>query len=113
VDAISDLLADASAVVMPSVWEDVAPLVAIEQMIQGRLVIASDIGGLGETVDGYGLKFPAGDVNALASCMRQVLDDPSLAKKLGGRAQIHASEVFAEKRMVEEHLNLYRELIRA
>ena len=113
VDAISDLLADASVVVMPSLWEDVAPLVAIEQMIQGRLVIASDIGGLGETVDGYGLKFPAGDVNALASCMRQVLDDPSLAKKLGGRAQIHASEVFAEKRMVEEHLNLYRELIRA
>src|SRR4029077_7860445 len=95
VDAISDLLADASVVVMPSLWEDVAPLVAIEQMIQGRLVIASDIGGLGETVDGYGLKFPAGDVNALASCMRQVLDDPSLAKKLGGRAQIHASEVFA------------------
>jgi glycosyltransferase involved in cell wall biosynthesis len=113
VDAISDQLTNTSAVVMPSIWEDVAPLVASEQMMQGRLLIASDIGGLGEIVDGYGLKFPAGDVSALASCMRRVIEDPSLARKLGANAQIHASEVFAEKRTIEDHLNLYRNLVRA
>jgi glycosyltransferase involved in cell wall biosynthesis len=111
-DAISLQLAGASAVVMPSIWEDVAPLVAIEQMIQGRLLIVSDIGGLGEIVDGYGLKFPAGDVNALVSCMRRVIEEPNLASELGARAQTHASEVFAEERTIEEHLNLYRQLIR-
>ena len=61
---------------IPSVWEEVAPLVALEQMMQGALVIASDIGGLGEEVSGFGLKFPAGDFHALASCMRRVADEP-------------------------------------
>jgi glycosyltransferase involved in cell wall biosynthesis len=111
VDRIADTLSDTSAVVMPSIWEDVAPLVAIEQMMQGRLVIASDIGGLGETINGYGLKFPAGDTAALASCMRRVLDDPSLAKEMGDRAHRQALKAFAEKRMVEEHLKLYRRLV--
>ena len=45
-------------------------------MIPGALVIASDIGGLGEEVSGFGLKFPAGDFHALASCMRRVADEP-------------------------------------
>lgn len=108
---ISSVLQDVRAIVMPSTWEDVAPLVAIEQMLQGRLVIASDIGGLGETVNGFGLKFPVGDSGALASCMRQVLDDPNLSRQLGKQAQENAQTAFAETRMVEEHLTLYLTLI--
>ncbi len=50
VERVPEALGRADAIVMPSVWEDVAPLVAIEQMMQGKLVIASDIGGLGEEV---------------------------------------------------------------
>lgn len=108
---ISSVLQDVSAIVIPSTWEDVAPLVAIEQMLQGRLVIASDTGGLGETVNGFGLKFPVGDSGALASCMRQVLDNPDLSRQLGKRAEENAQTAFAETRMVEEHLSLYRTLI--
>ncbi len=111
-EAIGVLLTGITAVVMPSVCEDVAPLVAIEQMMQGRLIIASDIGGLGEIVDGVGLKFPPGDWNGLESCMRQVLENPNLAEELGERAQRHASQVFAEERMVAEHLYLYQKLVR-
>ncbi|MGB6267230.1 MAG: glycosyltransferase family 4 protein [Candidatus Acidiferrales bacterium] len=108
---ISSVLQDVRAIVMPSTCEDVAPLVAIEQMLQGHLVIASDIGGLGETVNGFGLKFPVGDSGALASCMRQVLDDPNLSRQLGKQAQQNAQTAFAETRMVEEHLILYLTLI--
>jgi glycosyltransferase involved in cell wall biosynthesis len=110
-DAVAGLIAEATAVVMPSVWEDVAPLAASELLMQGHLVIASDIGGLGEIVDGAGLKFPAGDSDALESCMRQVLDNPRMASELRLKARQRGIEVFSEKRMVEEHALLYRTLI--
>jgi glycosyltransferase involved in cell wall biosynthesis len=109
-ETVTNVLEDTSAVVMPSLWEDVAPLVAIEQMMQGRLVIASDIGGLGETVDGFGLKFPAGDVDALETCMRRVIEDRNSIAELRKLAQQHAFAAFQRKRMVEEHRSLYLKL---
>ena len=106
-DAVPGLLAEATAIVMPSVCEDVAPLAASEMLMQGHLVIASDIGGLGEIVDGVGLKFPAGDAVALESCMRQVLERPELVGELREKARRRGVEGFGEKRMVEEHVQLY------
>jgi glycosyltransferase involved in cell wall biosynthesis len=111
VERVSQTLGTAQVVVMPSVWEDVAPLVAIEQMMQGRLVIASDIGGLGETVDGAGLKFPPGDEAKLAEHMRWILEDPSRARELGLEAAKIASKRYTLSRMVDEHMNLYQSLV--
>jgi glycosyltransferase involved in cell wall biosynthesis len=109
----STMLSQTTAVVMPSTWEDVAPLVALEQMMEGRLVIASDIGGLGETVNGFGLKFPPGNIAALKLCMRQAIESPSLAIQMGKRAQLNAISNFSEERMVEEHLQLYRRIMQS
>ncbi len=107
---IAELLSGVTAVVMPSVCEDVAPLVAIEQMMQGNVLIASEIAGLGEIVDGAGLKFPAGDDNALQSCMRRVIDEPSLVADLRIRARQRALEAFTEGRMIAGHVRLYQAL---
>ncbi len=101
-------LQDIDVVVMPSIWEESAGLSAMEHMMRGRMVIATDIGGLGELVDGTGLKFPLGDIDALTSCMKQVIDDPNLAKVLGEKAGKRAQESFGEERMLAEHLALYR-----
>jgi glycosyltransferase involved in cell wall biosynthesis len=102
----------AAAVVMPSVWQDVAPLAAIEQMIHGRLLIGSDIGGLGELVDGTGLKFAPNDAAGLEACMQRVLAEPDLIKVLGMKARQRALELFPQERMVAEHLAVYREVSR-
>jgi glycosyltransferase involved in cell wall biosynthesis len=110
--AIAKSMAGVAAVVMPSICEDVSPLSAMEQMMDGRLLIASDIGGLGLVVDEVGLKFPAGDSKALASCMRQVLQDPSRAAALGCQGRRRAMQSFTRDRMVEEHVRLYRTLVR-
>jgi glycosyltransferase involved in cell wall biosynthesis len=110
--AIAKSMADVVAVVMPSIWEEVSPLAAMEQMMDGRLLIASDIGGLGLVVDNVGLKFPAGDSKALASCMRQVLQNPPRATALGLQGRLRAVQTFARNRMVEEYINLYRTLVR-
>ena len=111
IELISDVLDETTAVVMPSTWEDVAPMVAIEQMMQGRLVIAADVGGLGETVNGFGLKFPPGDIGALKSCMCQAIENPGLSIRMGREARKNALTSFSQERMVEEHVQLYRRII--
>jgi len=109
-ESVPRLLNDAMAVIMPSIWEDVAPLVAYEQLMQGHLVIASDIGGLGEIVDGVGLKFPPGDANALTMCMRRVFEEPYLVSELRDKAQRRAAEAFTQQRMVADHVCVFKEL---
>jgi rhamnosyl/mannosyltransferase len=96
---------------MPSIWEETAGLAAMEHMMRGRMVIAADIGGLGELVDGTSLKFPAGDIDALACCMKRVIDDPGLARALGQKARQRAEQLFVMERMVAEHFELYRSLL--
>lgn len=110
--ALQDVLADVACVVMPSVWEETAGLAAMEQMMRGRLVIAADIGGLGEVVDGAALKFSPGDADALADRMRQVLENPSIVRELGLTARRRALELFRWDRMVDEHIRLYRQVLK-
>ena len=110
-EALRQATADVIAVVMPSIWEETAGLAAIEQMMRGRLVIVSDIGGLGEVVDGAGLKFKAGSVDQLVACMRQVLEEPMIVAEIGQRARRRSLELFREVNMLENHLRVYRQLL--
>jgi glycogen synthase len=105
--ALADALRDVRVVVMPSIWEETAGLAAIEQMMRGRLVIASSVGGLGEVVGEAGLTCPPGSADALADCMRRVLQDPSVIDSLGSSARHRALDLFVGSRMVESHARLY------
>lgn len=97
-------------VVMPSVMEETAGLSAIEQMMRGRVVIAADIGGLGEVVGDAGLKFPPGDSAALLSRLQQVAGNREAAVRLGRAARQRAESTFAVDRMVGEHFRLYQRI---
>ena len=104
---LDDAMRDIDVVVMPSICEETAGLAAIEQMMRGRLVIASNIGGLAEVVADAGLRCTPGSPEALAECMASVLRDPSLVDSLGTKARERALKLFARKRMIEEHARLY------
>jgi glycosyltransferase involved in cell wall biosynthesis len=67
-------LADAWALVVPSLWAEPLGLVAVEAIVRGVPVIASASGGLGEVVAHgvSGLLFPNGDDAALAEHMRAI-----------------------------------------
>jgi len=108
--ALAESLRDVQVVVMPSVWEETAGLAAIEQMMRGRLVIASEIGGLSEVVGGTGLCFAPGNAIALAECMRRVLHQPILIDAMGREARLRALSLFARRRMIDEHRRVYREV---
>jgi glycosyltransferase involved in cell wall biosynthesis len=98
------------AVVMPSTWEETAGLSAIEQMMRGRLVIASDIGGLGEIVGDAGLKFPAGDAASLAAQMKKVIQHSAEISRLEETAEDRAHSMFLADRMAAEHVSTYQKL---
>ena len=110
-DAFRSAMHDVAVVLMPSVCEETAGLAAIEQMMRGRLVIASDIGGLGEVVDDCGLRFPAGSAEALAQCMRSVLESPQIIAQYGSVARNRALDLFSDRRMVTEYFELYKRVI--
>jgi glycosyltransferase involved in cell wall biosynthesis len=108
-DAFTRALRDISVVVMPSTWEETAGLAAIEQMMRGRLVIATDIGGLTEVVGDTGLKFTPGDPESLANCLRSVIENPALIGSYGEKARRRAVQLFQRSKMVSEHAQIYRD----
>jgi glycosyltransferase involved in cell wall biosynthesis len=70
--------------VVPSLWNECSPLTIQEAFMSGVPVVASDIGGMREMIehDVSGLLFPMGDVDALASALRQLCDDEDLRQRL-------------------------------
>lgn len=108
--AMKEALRDVSVVVVPSVWEEAAGLVAIEQMMEGRVVIASAIGGLKEVVSDGGFLFPAGDASALAALIGKVLRSGELMRSASKRARARALQLFQIDRMVSDHIRLYLRL---
>lgn len=58
----------------------VTPLKPLEAMAMGKVLLASDVGGHRELIrhGKNGLLFPAGNADALAKALREVLNDPKL-----------------------------------
>jgi len=69
------ILARLNAVVVPSEWDENAPLTILQARAAGVPVIGSDMEGITEVVDPplHGLIFRAGDAHALADAMREVI----------------------------------------
>jgi glycosyltransferase involved in cell wall biosynthesis len=105
---LDEALEGAAAVAVPSIYEETAGLVAIEQMMRGRVVVASDIGGLSEIVGNAGFRFPPGDATALANCLKRVLTDAELRGVIGRAARERALALFTRERMAGEFMNVYR-----
>jgi len=71
-----DLYKKIRAVIVPSLWEEPLPYVVSEALINGRIVIASRVGGIPEQVSGCkgAFLFEAGDYKALAEIILHVKD---------------------------------------
>lgn len=111
VESIPNHLVGVTAVVVPSICEDVAPLAVSEQLMLGNIVIASDIGGLAELLGDAGLTFRAGDPDSLVRRMRDAVDNPERMSQMRANARKRACQYFSEDRMLAEHLRAYRSLL--
>ena len=83
--------AAADVVVLPSRWEAL-PLVALEAMASGRSVVATDVGGLRDTIgDDAGAVVPGDPLDELGNAVARRLRDPERAL-LEGKAGRHRVE---------------------
>jgi glycosyltransferase involved in cell wall biosynthesis len=100
--------------VQPSLEEGFG-LPVVEAMASGLPVVASRVGGIPEIVlDGVtGLLVPAGDPDALAAAIEQLLADPELALRMGAAGRLRVVERYSWDVIAEQALGHYRRLIEA
>ena len=69
-------LSSAWVLVAPSLWAEPLGLVALEAIVRGVPVVASELGGFAETVEEgiSGMLVPNGDVDALARALAAIVD---------------------------------------
>jgi sugar transferase (PEP-CTERM/EpsH1 system associated) len=84
----------------------------LEAMAAGRPVVATAVGGnpdlVGDGVTGY--LVPAGDSEAMARRIRELLGDEPLRKRLGAAGRARMEAVHSMPGMIEAYASLYSEL---
>ncbi|TDD92591.1 glycosyltransferase family 1 protein [Actinomadura darangshiensis] len=123
---IPGLLAACDVAVVPSVWEG-QPLIVQEILRAGRPLVATRVGGVPGMVGaaergGAGpllhgpeseaaLLVPPNDAEALGRAVSRVLDDPSLAARLGSAAARRSARLPGEDDAADQLADLYRDVL--
>ena len=109
-EQVKELINEATAVVIPSIWAENMPLTLLEAMSLGKIVIASRIGGLPEIIqDGEnGLLFNPGDTAHLIKKINQL---DSIDKTALSRAAAKTALALSPQKNLDAILKAYQELI--
>jgi glycosyltransferase involved in cell wall biosynthesis len=104
-------LEQADAFVLPSLNENL-PLALLQAMGAGLPCIAAGVGGVPEVLRAdCGVLVTPGDVGSLRAAMQRLLDEPSLAARLGAAARDRIAEQFSLSRCAEGHLRLWSDIL--
>ncbi|SCX54075.1 Glycosyltransferase involved in cell wall bisynthesis [Klenkia marina] len=109
---VADLLAAADVCVLPSVWE-ARSLTAQEALRSGTPLVATRVGGIPELVGEAAVLVPAGDPEALATAVTEVLADPARAAGLVAAGRARAEQWPDDAGTARALVALYRELLGA
>ena len=103
-DRLRELLAQSLMVVIPSKWEAFG-VIALEAMIAGRAVIATNRGGISEiVVDGRtGVLVPPDDPEALAKAIHELLADADRVASMGAEGRERALGSFGWEAVVARY----------
>ena len=99
---IAPLMRASNAIVHASILPEPFGRVVVEGMLAGRPVVATRAGGVPEILtDGdTGLLVPPNNPAALALALRQLHENPALAREIAERGQRHAQQHFTVQAMV-------------
>ena len=89
------------------------PKSLVEAAACGRAVVTTDVPGCRDAItpDVTGLLVPVKDSTLLADAIQTLIEDPVLRKQMGQAGRALAEEAFAIEKIVEQHLDIYRELL--
>lgn len=105
---IPAILKSSDVVVLSSHYEGLS-LSSIEGMASGTPFIASDVEGLHEIVNDYGILVPHEDANALACAIQSICEDKEYAKKIAKQCQNRARQ-FDISQMAERYDQTYQQI---
>jgi glycosyltransferase involved in cell wall biosynthesis len=109
---IKGYLKDCLATICPSEWYENIPNSILESFAFKKAVIASNIGSLKELIvpGDTGLFFPAGDFEALRSCVDTFSNDIPEAVRMGANAQQKLVEDYSESVHYEKLMHVFNSI---
>lgn len=109
---VLERLSEAQVFLLISTWEGF-PRSILEAMRAGLPVVASDVGGVRESVvDGKtGFVIPRGDAIRLRDCLRKVIMSPELRVSMGAAGRARYEDRFTFDRLVERTTKLYESVL--
>ena len=107
---VPNILKTADVVVMSSHWEGLS-LSNIEGMSAGKPFVASDVNGLREVTQGYGILFPHEDAGTLARIIQQLHDDRQYYQEVADRCYERAKE-FDISEMLRRYNAVYQQEVK-
>lgn len=111
---IATLFAASHIVTLPSYREGL-PKVLVEAAACGRAVVTTDVPGCRDAIDENitGLLVPVRNAEALADQLQVLIENPALRQKMGIAGRELATKAFAIEKIVEQHMDVYRQLERS
>jgi len=98
----------AEIVVLSSLYEGM-PLVAIEAGAAARPIVATEVDGTAEVVEdgSTGWLVPAGDAEAFATAVCNLLAEPDQGRRMGQAAQQRVNRLFSFERQLDETVRIF------
>lgn len=112
VDRVAPILRAANLFLLPSETESFG-LAALEAMVSGVPVIASNVGGIPEVVEHgtTGYLAPVGDVERMASYAIDLLADCSRREAFARAAKDRAATIFDHRKIVPQYEAIYEQVL--
>jgi glycosyltransferase involved in cell wall biosynthesis len=106
-----ELLDNSDVIVLPSYHQEGIPKSLLEAAAKGKSIITTDTPGCREVViDGVnGFLVPPRDVDSLVDCMLKFIQQPALVEQMGIESRKRAIDIFDEKKILEQTMQVYKE----
>jgi len=111
IENIASNMSGADLVIIPSQDHESFALTAVEAMLNELPIVATNIGGIPETIgeDGHcGFLVDPNDPNKFSQKISYIIDNNEFSKKMGANGLSRALDVFDPKKMANEYFKLTR-----
>lgn len=103
---VAELIAESYIGIQSSNWEGFG-LTAVEIMACGKPIVATDVEGLKQVVEGAGILFNKGNATELASIIIKLLNDTDFYNEIATRC-LQRSQSFDIRRTANEYIRIYK-----
>lgn len=86
------------------------PYTVIEAMMAGRAIVSTDVGGVGEALEGYGRLVPPKNPKRMAEEISLLIENPKMRRELGEQAREKALSQFNVKNFYHAYYRSYVKL---